>query len=207
MDSQTSDINEETEEKKQSKADTIGDRMKSYETKFTSAKLDPTIPFIIRLDGHKFSSYTRPFKKPFDERSTLQSISDVPLVSTVMVATTMDLLNAFNPTTAFTCSDEITLLFPAMSGVNTEPSEENNDEKHDSEEIKEELTVRFQFKDILIIVYLYYTEIDKRLFAPLLKLVETLPAYAHQQIKQGFQQRCMSRSHFPLTKFVEEEKR
>jgi len=121
----TSDAHE-SEEKKQSKADKIGDRMKSYESKYTSTKLDPTLPFIIRLDGHKFSSYTRPFKKPFDER-----------ISNVMVATTMDLLNVFNPTTAFTCSDEITLLFPAMSAIQEE-TEDNEDQEESTEEPKKE---------------------------------------------------------------------
>jgi len=46
----------------------LGDRMKSYE-KPTAMVLDPSKPFIIRIDGHKFSSYTRPFNKPFDDRS------------------------------------------------------------------------------------------------------------------------------------------
>lgn len=32
----------------------LGDRMKKYEAKFMQ-KIDPKLPFIIRLDGHKFS--------------------------------------------------------------------------------------------------------------------------------------------------------
>jgi len=100
--------------------------MKTYEAQFTS-KLDPTKPFIIRLDGHKFSSYTRPFKKPFDER-----------ISIVMTETTKDLLNVFNPTTAFTCSDEITLLFPSMPILNTEDIEENLETPNEEDEIKQD---------------------------------------------------------------------
>jgi len=100
---------------KKSKGESMGDRMKGYEAEW-SRKLDPKLPFIMRLDGHKFSSYTKPFKKPFDER-----------INNVMVATTMDLMTTFNATTAYTCSDEITLLFPPVV----------NGEEENKEEIKE----------------------------------------------------------------------
>lgn len=36
----------------------LGDRMKKYEAKFMQ-KIDPKLPFIIRLDGHKFSGYSK----------------------------------------------------------------------------------------------------------------------------------------------------
>ena len=42
--------------------------MKRYEERTTSSKIARNEPFIIRLDGHKFSTFTRPFQKPFDER-------------------------------------------------------------------------------------------------------------------------------------------
>lgn len=85
------------------KTPTIGDRMKDYENVLAS-KLDPTLPWMCRLDGHKFSSYTRPFKKPFDER-----------IHNCMVAAASALADAFNPVCVYTCSDEITLVFPVLS--------------------------------------------------------------------------------------------
>ncbi len=42
--------------------------MKDYETKVSSQKIDESQPFIIRLDGHKFSTFTKPFIKPYDVR-------------------------------------------------------------------------------------------------------------------------------------------
>uniref|UniRef100_A0A6B2LCK8 tRNAHis guanylyltransferase catalytic domain-containing protein n=1 Tax=Arcella intermedia TaxID=1963864 RepID=A0A6B2LCK8_9EUKA len=78
----------------------MGTRMKDYEAK-TNIKLDPTLPFIIRLDGHTFSSFTHPFKKPGDVR-----------IHNAMVATMVALVDKFKAATGFTCSDEITLVFP-----------------------------------------------------------------------------------------------
>jgi tRNA(His) 5'-end guanylyltransferase len=43
--------------------------MKQYEQNSPLNELRIDQPFIIRLDGHKFSTFTRCFKKPFDERS------------------------------------------------------------------------------------------------------------------------------------------
>jgi len=80
---------------------TLGNRMKEYE-QVTSLVLDPTRPFIMRLDGHRFSKFTAKFKKPHDER-----------IKIAMEGTTRDLFVEFGPTAAFTCSDEITLVFPA----------------------------------------------------------------------------------------------
>jgi len=54
--------------KKKNKFGALGTRMKEYEA-VTNIKIDPTKPYIIRLDGHKFSSFTGPFKKPADIRS------------------------------------------------------------------------------------------------------------------------------------------
>jgi len=130
------------EREKKSKGESMGDRMKGYEAQWTT-KLDRKLPFIIRLDGHKFSSYTRPFKKPFDER-----------ISTVMVATTTDLMAYFNPTTGFTCSDEITLLFPPITEEELNTNEEETtkeaatEEKEDKKkkEKTEEATLMFSGK-------------------------------------------------------------
>lgn len=43
--------------------------MKEFETKLDVPNLEKDFPFIIRLDGHKFSTFTKNFKKPYDERS------------------------------------------------------------------------------------------------------------------------------------------
>jgi len=79
--------------------DEIGERMKVYE-KGLESSLNNTLPFIVRLDGHRFSKFTKGFKKPFDER-----------IYTAMIRTTADLLRDFSPTLAYTQSDEITLVF------------------------------------------------------------------------------------------------
>ena len=44
----------------------LGIRMKGYE-KVTDQKLIRRMPVIIRLDGRSFHTFTRGFKKPFDD--------------------------------------------------------------------------------------------------------------------------------------------
>lgn len=48
------------------KNDSLGDRMKSYEN-VSRTYLTRKMPVIIRIDGKAFHSFTRGFKKPFDE--------------------------------------------------------------------------------------------------------------------------------------------
>jgi len=79
----------------------LGDRMKEYEGSTNSFSLDDKKPYIVRLDGHHFSKFLRAFNKPNDER-----------IHRVMVRTTQELVIRFKPSIAFTCSDEITLVFP-----------------------------------------------------------------------------------------------
>jgi len=79
--------------------DEFGKRMKAYEANHVTF-VDITLPFMVRLDGHGFSKFTKPFKKPYDER-----------VHNAMVATASDLLEIFNCVTVYTQSDEITLIF------------------------------------------------------------------------------------------------
>ena len=78
-------------------------KMKLNETKET---LDPCKPWIMRLDGHKFGKFTRPFDRPFDMR-----------IHNAMAETCKALMETFRPSTIFTCSDEITLVFPALNKV------------------------------------------------------------------------------------------
>ncbi len=85
--------------------------MKKYE-KASTLSLDSTKPVIVRIDGHHFSSFTKGWKKPFDER-----------ISNSMIKTTEDLLQMYSAATGYTQryqiidvdknSDEITLIFPA----------------------------------------------------------------------------------------------
>uniref|UniRef100_A0A6B2LJK8 tRNAHis guanylyltransferase catalytic domain-containing protein n=1 Tax=Arcella intermedia TaxID=1963864 RepID=A0A6B2LJK8_9EUKA len=88
----------------------LGEKMKEYENEcFGKLVLDDSKPFVIRLDGHRFSKFTSHFKKPFDER-----------IFTAMLYTTKDLMEEFLPTTAYTASDEITLIFPPLTNEEKE---------------------------------------------------------------------------------------
>ena len=78
----------------------LGDEMKQYEA-LVGAQVDVSKPVVIRLDGHCFRTYTRGFNRPFDER-----------IHRAMVGTAMDLLERFHACTAYTESDEISLIFP-----------------------------------------------------------------------------------------------
>ncbi len=79
---------------------TLEERIRSYEGKFTGQKVDPSLPFVIRLDGHSFSRFTRGLKKPYDYN-----------LHQAFVNTTKYLMKEFQATTAYTHSDEISLLF------------------------------------------------------------------------------------------------
>lgn len=78
--------------------DPMGTRIKSYEKEFDKTISDDF--FIIRLDGHGFSKFTKPFKKPYDI-----------ILSQAMVETTIELMKEFHPIFGYTQSDEITLGF------------------------------------------------------------------------------------------------
>lgn len=100
---------------------TLGDRMKQIEAESESiTRIHPTEGFIIRLDGKNFSTFTRGFKKPFD-----------PLFMEAMVRTTQDVVSKFNPTTGYTHSDEITLIFPPLL------SQEEYDEIDDNKPVRQ----------------------------------------------------------------------
>jgi len=88
--------------KKELSQDVFGNRMKGYE-KSTQILIDPKDHMIVRLDGKKFSKFTKGFLKPFDD-----------ILSRVMVQTTSDLLEEFGAVSGYTQSDEITLVLPAM---------------------------------------------------------------------------------------------
>lgn len=55
--------------------DILAARMKEYEAVHTPPCIDATKPYMARIDGHKFSSYTKGFVKPFDRRIMLAMVS------------------------------------------------------------------------------------------------------------------------------------
>jgi tRNA(His) 5'-end guanylyltransferase len=98
----------------------LGDRMKQYEQEsklITNVKPDES--FIIRLDGRSFSKKTKQLKNSAKEAGMIYSIE----FANAMRLTACDLLTEFNPTTAYSHSDEITLIFPAV--MTTEKYENN----------------------------------------------------------------------------------
>jgi len=78
----------------------LGDRMKYYEKQY-ELEISSDSHLCIRIDGHKFSSFTHGFKKPFDD-----------ILSKAMELTAMDLLTEFNAVTSYVQSDEISLIIP-----------------------------------------------------------------------------------------------
>lgn len=88
----------------------LGDRIKSYEHQFTGYTIDSSLPFIARVDGKAFHTYTKRMRKPFDERFVK-----------AMQETAKKLTETFDPILSYVQSDEITLLFkptaePFLSG-------------------------------------------------------------------------------------------
>jgi len=75
----------------------LGERMKSYET------IDNIVgyqSFVIRIDGRRFSRFTKYFKKPFDEN-----------FMRLMQDTAIALFKEFQPTIVHVQSDEISMVF------------------------------------------------------------------------------------------------
>lgn len=85
--------------------------MKRYEAESCSALLDPRRPYIVRLDGHSFHTFTQGFKRPFD-----------PRIADSVIATSADLLEQFHAAVAYCESDEISLVFPAGSSLSSSSS-------------------------------------------------------------------------------------
>ena len=104
----------QTEPKTETKTKTLGERMKEYEAQpFEHIDGHYVLPcdgrpVMARIDGHCFSKFTKGFKKPFDEK-----------FSQAMVQTACDLLQEFKACTAYTQSDEITLIFIPVKNEET----------------------------------------------------------------------------------------
>ncbi|UFX99844.1 tRNA(His) guanylyltransferase [Megavirus baoshan] len=77
----------------------LGDRMKYNET-LNENIISKNDYFCIRLDGHSFSKFTAKLQKPFDKN-----------FSKAMILAASDAMIEFSARTAFTQSDEITLVF------------------------------------------------------------------------------------------------
>lgn len=100
------------------KKDSLGDRMKGYEN-VTRTYLTRRTPVIIRLDGKAFHSFTRGFKKPFDD-ILVNSMQD-----------TMKYLceNIQGCVLGYTQSDEITLVLVDYQSRDTSAWFDNNIQK------------------------------------------------------------------------------
>lgn len=83
IDTSNNDQDNEVDETAGGPKMSLATRMKNYED-HAEFKIDPSAPFVIRCDGHSFSTFTRGFKKPFDE-----------VISGAMIATTEDLVQQF----------------------------------------------------------------------------------------------------------------
>jgi len=97
------------------KRDVLGDQVKKWEMD-TPSVLPSNQWTIIRIDGHCFHTFTKPFARPQDSH-----------LNQAMVETTKDLCKEFNAVTGYTQSDEITLLIV--------PIPEKSDEKGDGQSL------------------------------------------------------------------------
>jgi len=90
--------------KKSSGKDEFGERMKNYE-KLANQKerIGHDEIMVVRLDGHKFSKFTKGFEKPYDAR-----------LKRAMEKTTLDLVKKFSCCFGYTQSDEITLIWQPL---------------------------------------------------------------------------------------------
>lgn len=100
------------------KKDSLGDRMKTYES-ISKTFLTRRVPVIIRLDGKAFHTFTRGMKKPFDKILT-QTMQD-----------TMKYLceNIQGCVLGYTQSDEITLVLTDYTTIKTDAWFEYNVQK------------------------------------------------------------------------------
>ena len=86
----------------------LQDRMKQYE-RLTGSVVPPTEFLVVRADGHGFSKFTRGFSRPFD-----------PRIHKAMVSAAADAMEEFGAVSAYTQSDEITLVFPPCTETRRE---------------------------------------------------------------------------------------
>ncbi|HET8689803.1 MAG TPA: tRNA(His) guanylyltransferase Thg1 family protein [Methanosarcina sp.] len=80
--------------------DVLGDKIKRWELQSTYRKAFPGQPFVVRMDGRSFHTFTKGLKRPYDEN-----------FSKAIIETTRMLVDEFGAKAAYTQSDEITLYF------------------------------------------------------------------------------------------------
>lgn len=98
--------------------DSLGDRMKAYEA-VSKTRLVNRMPVIIRLDGKAFHTFTKGFRKPFDE-----------LLNKTMQATMKYLcVNIQGCVLGYTQSDEITLVLVDYTKLETSAWYDNEVQK------------------------------------------------------------------------------
>lgn len=78
--------------------DTLGDRMKQYESVEAGRRLSTTLPIVARLDGRSFHTFTKGLNRPFDKN-----------FSDCMIKTTELLVKETGACIGYTQSDEIQL--------------------------------------------------------------------------------------------------
>lgn len=98
--------------------DNLGDRMKSYEN-ITRTYLPGRMPIIIRIDGKAFHTFTKGFKKPFDDI----------LMRTMEETAAVLCRDIEGVKVAYTQSDEISLLITNNDTWETQPWFGNNIQK------------------------------------------------------------------------------
>lgn len=99
--------------------DSLGDRMKKNYEKRSQIKLIRRMPVIIRLDGRAFHTFTKGFKRPFDEE-----------LNRIMRETTIFLLEQIQGAKlAYTQSDEISILVTDYDYLETQAWFDNNIQK------------------------------------------------------------------------------
>ena len=115
--------------KKVSNTESLGNRIKEYELKSENI-ISPDDHMIVRIDGHKFSTFTRQFEKPFDS-----------ILAFAMIETTKDLVEKFNCYAGFTQSDEITLFIPSLKDLTVDNRKKPTHKLH--ERVRDDWTHQF----------------------------------------------------------------
>lgn len=80
-------------------SDSLGDRIKALETVEVGRRGEVGRPIYIRVDGNRFSRFTKGMDRPFDQR-----------MSQAMIETAADLVKTFGAILGYTQSDEISLV-------------------------------------------------------------------------------------------------
>jgi len=98
--------------------DSLGDRMKNYES-ITRTSLIPKVPTVIRLDGKAFHTYTKRFKRPYDD-----------VLINAMDETAIYLCNKIQGAKfAYVQSDEITIAISDMDSIESQMWYDGNIQK------------------------------------------------------------------------------